>query len=369
MGMNELRDAISSRLSGSPEWLIQWGPSILVFLVVSVAFFLIARIWVRKPSREQIRLQRISPEELAMADSEAGGVFAAMAPALAVQIPETEKERRDFHKLLRQAGLYHPRARITIYALRFVLMVVPVILAGICVVVADDPRLTWQIVIGGLMAGAVLSIFPRLYVWFRRRHRLQRIRQGLPDTIDMLSMCSSGGLGLSESLDHVTGQLAAYPELAQELMILRRQAEVGSLKHALADFSERVDLPEARQLAALLTRGTQLGTQLAGSLNQQADHLRIARRQMATMAANKTPVKLVFPLLFCMAPAALLLLLAPAMFDLHDFMYPKPETAATAAPGEAFGTGAMISTLQSLNQRVDVPVIGGGAPTVQPPGR
>ena len=45
---------------------------------------------------------------------------------------------------------------------------------------------------------------------------------------------------------------------------------------------------------------------------EQADHLRTARRQAATTAANKTPVKLVFPILFCMAPAALLLLLGLA---------------------------------------------------------
>jgi tight adherence protein C len=356
--MTVLAETIPSTLGGAPAgWLSQWGPPALVFVIAALAFFLIARLWTRKPDRKDVRLKEIRPGELEAEPSEEG-LFAALAPALAVQIPETEKERRDFQLLLRQAGLYNPRARVTIYALRFVLLVTPLLAAGIWVVWANDPAMTWKILGGGLLAAAILSIVPRLYVWFRRRRRLQRIRAGLPDTIDMLSMCSSGGLGLSESLEHVAGQMAAYPELAQELLILKRQAEISSLKQALADFSQRVDLAEARQLAALLTRGSRLGTQLAGSLNEQADHLRTARRQAATTAANKTPVKLVFPILFCLAPAALLLLLAPAMFDLHDFLFPKPGQAVTAAPGEAFGTGQIISTLDRLNQRAEPVVIG-----------
>ncbi|HPP53916.1 MAG TPA: type II secretion system F family protein, partial [Thermoguttaceae bacterium] len=228
------------------------------------------------------------------------------------------------------------------------------------------PTVTWRVFPAGIILGAVLSIVPRLYVWQRRRRRLARIRRGLPDTIDMLSMCASGGLGLSESLEHVCSQLTPYPELAQELAILRRQAEVGSLKYALADFVERVDLPEARQLATLLLRGSRLGVQLAGSLNDQADHLRVARRQLATTAANKTPVKLVFPLLFCLAPSALLLLLSPAAFDLYDYIYPRSEAAATAQPGEAFGTRAVIRTLQQLEQRPQ-PMIIEGVPTTPEP--
>ncbi len=369
--MNQLGPKINELCGGNlPPWLVEWTPSILVFLVASAAFFLVGALLLGRSKRRQLRRQRIGAGGIEIEDDERG-LLSAVAPALAAQIPESEKERRDFGLLLRQAGLYKPSTRTTIYALRFVLLIVPVIVAGIWIVWANDPGVTWRVLIGGVIMGAALSVVPRLYVWWRRRRRLARIRQGMPDTIDMLSMCASGGMGLSESLEHVAGQLAPYPELAQELLILRRQAEVGNLNHALADFSLRVDLPEARQLAALLTRGARLGTGLAGSLTQQADHLRVARRQQATMAANKTPVKLVFPLLFCLAPAALLLLMAPAVFDLHDFLFPRAETAAGAAPGEAFGTEAMLRTLESLDQRIDPMVIGGGesgSPQTQPPG-
>jgi len=362
--MNQLLDTIITGISSLPGLLSDWGPSILVFLITTVAFLLIARIWTRKPKPEDIRLRSIrgvDPVEPKTGE----GVFGPLTPALAAQIPETKKERRDFQLLLRQAGLYHPATRTTIYALRFVLMLLPLIAAGVWAVMADAGQ-TWKILGVGILTAACLSVIPRLYVFFRRRRRMQQIRGGLADTIDMMSMCTSGGLGLSESLQHVASQLSAYPELAQELLILKRQAEVGSLKQALADFSTRVDLPEARQLAGLLTRGSNLGTELAGSLNDQADHLRTARRQAAITQANKTPVKLVLPVLFCFAPAALILLTGPAILDLHDFLVPSEEVAAEAAPGEVFGTGQIVGTLQNLEQRPQ-PLVGGSTSTYQEP--
>jgi len=159
-----------------------------------------------------------------------------------------------------------------------------------------------------------------LYVYFRRRRQMQKIRDGLADVIDMLGMCVSGGLPLSDGLEQVARRMTAYPECANELLLLKRQAELGGIKRALEDFTQRVDLPEASQLASLLLRNTSLGTELVGSLTLQADHLRLARRQAALTEANKTPVKLIFPIMFCFAPAVLLLLTAPAIMQLQDFL-------------------------------------------------
>jgi tight adherence protein C len=349
--MYELLGSFQSLVSGGvlAAFWAEWGTTILVFLASSAAFFIISRLWIRRPSAEERRLRGLASQE--PIDKQAGqGIFGPLTPALAAQIPESKKETRDFQILLRQAGIYGPTAQTTIYALRFVFLFVPLVVTGVWAVVAE-PADTWKILAWGILTSAGLSVIPRLYVFFRRRRRMQRIRWGLPDTIDMLSMCTTGGLGLSESLEHVTGQMASYPELAQELTILRRQAEVGSLKQALVDFAARVDLPEVRQLTALLTRGSRLGTQLAGSLNEQADHLRTTRRQVATAQANKTPVKLVFPILFCFAPAALILLTGPALLELHDFLVPRQEVAEEAEPGEAFGTGQIIRAMQDLDQK------------------
>ena len=329
-----------------------------MFAVAGLVFYLIARLALRTPSRADLRLDQIRPESSVDA-ARAKPAFGNWTQALASQIPESEKEHRDFELLLRQAGMYAPETSQTIYAWRFVLLVAPLLIASVCAILADA-RYSLYIMLTGLAMAVILAIIPRLYVYFRRRRRMQRIRQALPDALDMLSMCVSGGLELGESLDQVARRLTAYPECAHELLLLKRHAELGSLSRALADFAKRVDLPETDQLAALLLRGSHLGTELVGSLALQAEHLRVARRQSAAIQANKTPVKMIFPIMFCFAPAALILLTAPAIMQLRDFLTGRTsqdifrhDMAAVSAqePAEAgFGTQYIIGEVQKLDQ-------------------
>ncbi|MBX3415558.1 MAG: type II secretion system F family protein [Pirellulales bacterium] len=325
-------------------WLIPLG----AFVATLALAWLALRTVQGKRKPVDLRLEKISPEESDQSD-EPRGVLGSLAPALAAQIPESKKERRDFQQLLRGAGLYSPHAATWIYAARFVLLLVPLVTAGVLAVASDGTHTFGILVLGGLVAAA-LSIVPRLYVFFRRRRRVARIRQALPDAMDMLSMCTSGGMSLGTSLEQVSRQLTAHRELAEELRILRRQAEMGSLSRALADFASRVDIVEARQLANLLTRGDRLGTGLAGSLHTQADHLRVRRKQLAIQRANKAPVKLVFPLMFCFAPAALILLTAPAALELKEFLAPSKGNSILSVDADVMSPSGLIGVLESLDQ-------------------
>ncbi len=278
------------------------------------------------------------------------GMFGELTEAFAAQIPESDKERHDFRRLLRSAGLYAPDAARSIYALRFVLLTAPLLIAGLAAVLAEK-HYTFRILLSGAIVAGGLSVVPRLYVLARKRKRMGAIRRGLPDALDMLSMCLGGGLSLGQSLEHVARRLTDYPALAEELSILKRQADVGSLDRALADLSCRVELPEMRQVAALLSRSDRLGTQLSGSLMGQSDQLRVTRRQTATLRANQAPVKLVFPLMFCFAPAALIILCAPAVLELKEFLHPSADASAvSAAAGEAIGASNILQTLDELDQ-------------------
>jgi len=301
-----------------PALTAGWGGFVAIFALAGLVFYLFARLVLRTPTREDVRIEDIHPDS-AVGSANARPMFGTWTQALAAQIPESDKERREFELLLRQAGMYAPQTSETIYAWRFVLLVAPLLIAGVCAIFFDSSR-TFPIMVAGGLTAIGLAILPRVYVYLRRRRRMRRIREAIPDALDMLGMCVSGGLELSESLDHVARRLTAYPECAQELMLLKRHAELGGLNHALQDFAKRVDLPETDQLAGLLLRGSHLGTELVGSLAQQAEHLRVARRQSASIQANKTPVKLIFPIMFCFAPAALILLTAPAVVQLRDFL-------------------------------------------------
>jgi tight adherence protein C len=292
-------------------------------------------------------------------------VFGPLTEALASQIPESEKERKEFGAMLKQAGMYSRTARASVYAYRFLLMAFPLFCAGLLAISSPQEQ-TWPIMIGGAIIAAVLSIIPRLYVWYCRRVRLAQINGGLADMLDMLSMCLSGGMSISSSLDHVAKNLGGYPALAEELQILRRQTDVGSLRIALTDFANRIDMPEVRQVASLLSRGDQLGTSMSGSLLEQADHFRTARKQLATLQANRMPVFLSFPLLFCFAPAVLIILMSPSMIQLSDFLNPNNPADNPLANNQSLGTAALSQSISSLNQNLDQVPRAASSETVSP---
>lgn len=291
---------------------------IAIGIGAALIFFILLYPFIRPRKEETLELEQEHDK----------GIFGFMTPALAAVIPESEKETNDFNLLLRQAGIYQASARNSIYAMRLLLLLLPIFLAMYLGVLVPEKMTTYLMI--GLFTGATLTIIPRLYVFFVRRHRLEEIRRGMADTIDMFGMCASGGMTTSESLEHVSEQLNEYPELARELRILRRQAEVGGLESAAADLVQRVNLREMRLFANLLLRGSKLGHQMAGTLNEQADHIRVTRRHMAMAQANKTPSKLVFPLMFCFAPAALILMLSPCLMDVADFMGSKNDLAPSS---------------------------------------
>jgi len=297
--------------------------------------------------------RRKEPVETDDLDDGSADWFGPLTPALAAQLPESQRGRREFQRLLRGAGIYGPKMAMAIYALRFVLLFVPLVIAGLLTIIEPDHAL--RIMLIGGATSAALSIVPRLWVYFRRRHRLAEIRQGLPDAMDMLAMCMDGGVSLSSSLEQVAKGLSSYPALASELLILKRQAEVSSLKHALRELADRIELPEVRGLCALLSRSDRLGTALSGSLLDQSDHLRIQRRQRATLQANKTPVKLVLPLMFCFAPAALILLTGPAIIELKELLAPSSgRSIFTADEGlDTSSRSNFLGSFESLDQSIE----------------
>lgn len=328
---------------GAPEWLqspVAWFGVACFLLAVPV----VLRLLFSKKKNEQ---PERAPDPRRPKQT---GVFGPLTDALASQIPESEKERVEFNQMLRQAGLYSPTARSSIYAYRFLLMVFPLFCAGL-LAIFSPPTQTWTILILGGITAAMLSIMPRMWVYLRRQRRVAEINSGLADMLDMLGMCLGGGMPLSQSLDHVSKNLTAYPSLGEELQIMRRQSDVGSLRMALVDWANRIDSPEVRQVATLLTRGDQLGASISGSLLEQADHFRTTRKNLANLQANRLPVFLTFPLLFCFAPAALIVLMSPAFMELSEFFDPA-SGKNPLANNETISTQRIVDTLNSLDQTI-----------------
>jgi tight adherence protein C len=89
---------------------------------------------------------------------------------------------------------------------------------------------------------------------------------------------------------------------------------------ALRDMGERSMVDDLKAFAAMLIQTERLGTSLVQSLRVHADSLRTIRRQKAEEAAAKTAVKLIFPLVFFVFPALLVVILGPGVVKIYKVL-------------------------------------------------
>ncbi len=169
-------------------------------------------------------------------------------------------------------------------------------------------------VIGSLAAG----YFAPLYYLRRRANRRQKdISRQLSDVLDLLVVCVEAGLGLFEAIKIVGDETERYGQaIGTELALVSVEvAAGGSLGQALRNLAERTAVEDVKPLAATLIQSEQLGSQIGPALRSSSDSLRSKRRFRAEEAAQKSTIKILFPLVLFILPAMLIVLLAPAMIQ------------------------------------------------------
>lgn len=225
------------------------------------------------------------------------------------------------HRDLLRSGYLHPHAYDNYLALRNV-MVLGLFLSTACwlVAVADDDNLARATLIAGGVAAPLVYALPRMYLNWRGDRRAEQILIGLPDALDVVVMSLTGGMSLQASLHRASAELQqAHSALAGELIIVKRQTELGSLEQALTRFAQRVDLDEVTTLAAIVSHAEQLGANVGAVLREYADGLRTSRMQRIRERSNRISIQMLFPIVLCLGPAAFIVLLTPLLLDLRDF--------------------------------------------------
>ena len=242
-----------------------------------------------------------------------------MTPALAAQIPISDENRSALQRELRAAGYYRPTALLEYAALRTLLTVPPVVAAGVLALLVETGQQATYCWVGGIVAALLGFSLPRIFLYYRARSRAFKIERGLPAAIDMLILCLGAGLNVFSSLERVVKELYfAYPLLAFELDIVRRQAELRTLDFAVLQFAERTGMPNVRNLAVILSQSESLGTDALSTLREYGDSLRINMRQRAEEMANRAPFKLLFPA-YLMALGAAVLIISPTVLEFNAF--------------------------------------------------
>lgn len=172
-----------------------------------------------------------------------------------------------------------------------------------------------------LSAGAGFMA-PNLWLSMAISKRKEKVRNGLPDALDMLVISVESGLGLDAAFQRVGDEMRmVHPVLCEELMIVTLESQMGIPRsEALVNLTVRTGLDEVKSLVAIINQAERFGTSIARALRNQSEALRVKRRQAAEERAQKTTVKLMAPLILFIFPAILVVLAGPAALKMIEVL-------------------------------------------------
>lgn len=162
-----------------------------------------------------------------------------------------------------------------------------------------------------LILAALGLLAPNIVLLQISQTRQQQIQKDLPDALDLLSISVEAGLGFDAALAQVARNTTG--PLAEEFFRVLQEMQIGTGRTgAMRALGERTTVPELRGFVTAMVQADAFGVPIANVLRVQANEMRIKRSQRAEEAAQKVPVKILFPLIFCILPALFIVVIGPA---------------------------------------------------------
>jgi tight adherence protein C len=247
-------------------------------------------------------------------EASSGHFTTALEPLAGLTMPRRDWERGKVSQTLVHAGIRAPNALTGFYAIKTILIIL--LPGSVLLIAAAFPHFSTKQVAFAMILTAFLAItLPDAVLENLARKRKRKLRNGFPDALDLLVVCTEAGLGLNQAIDRVAFELSDnYPDLSQELELVNAEIRAGVKREdALRDLAHRTGLEDIRGLVALLTQSMRLGTGVAETLRIYAEEFRDKRMQHAEEVAAKIGTKMIFPLVVCLFPGFFVVILGPAV--------------------------------------------------------
>jgi tight adherence protein C len=223
-----------------------------------------------------------------------------------------EGDKRQLRQRLMQAGFLDPRAVAFFFIGR---LAAALVFAGLGFLLgpllfSSLDSIEWM---AAWVAGLLGYFAPNIYVNRRIATRTTEHRTGFPDFMDLLVVCADAGLSMEAALDRVGRELSdSYPSLSANIYMTTLEMRAGrTLSEALEHFGDRLGLEEARSFATLLQQSEELGSSLTEALRVYSDDMRHKRMSRAEEKAHSLPARLSVPLMICIFPVILIVIMLP----------------------------------------------------------
>jgi len=189
------------------------------------------------------------------------------------------------------------------------------ILAALYMASTGESFKTTGIVFGVFTALGVYG--PRIMLLGRVKRRQKEIWRSLPDAFDLITASVEAGLGIDAAFTRVIEKV--HGPFAEELTRTMREIQMGrSRRDAFIDMADRTGVDELRQLINAVVQAEAMGISIGGVIRVQTGVIRTKRRQKAEEQAFKAPIKMVFPLVFFIFPAIMIVIGGPAVIQLKN---------------------------------------------------
>lgn len=293
--------------------------SALIFLAVflGVAGFL---LWV-SPTRTEERLQVIAGPKKKTDWTET--IVKLAGPLAKLSTPEGDWENSPLRLRFLHAGIRHPDARLVYFGAKTIL---PLALAALAYVALRgmSQASTLTLVLYILAAALIGCYLPNLLIFLTIRSRQREIFESFPDAADLMLVCVEAGLGLDMGLTRVAEEIRRKSmALAEELSLTNLEIRAGGTREkALHNLALRTGVEEVRTFATMLTQADRFGTSIGESLRVFSEDLRHKRQIRAEESAAKVPTKLLIPLVTCIFPAVIMVILGPAVIQIIRTVLP-----------------------------------------------
>ncbi len=298
-----------------------------IMVIISVTLIAYALIPTGKNEEERVRRR--------MAGRKAGGDVADLrqkahssvaskmvkrvAPiAIKPVMPKDSAEMSKLRQKLCSAGFRAENASTLFLASKTLIAIAGAIA---CALYAAMKGSTLTDALGLMVLGAGMGFLaPNLWLSSVSRKRREKVRHGLADSLDLMVVAVEAGLGLDAALQRVADELSnVHPELTEELQISVLETQMGIPRaEALNNLANRSMVEELRSMVAMINQAERFGTSIARALRNQAEALRVKRRQQAEERAQQCAVKLMLPLILFIFPAIFIVLAGPAALSFME---------------------------------------------------